>query len=285
MPGYMAQTGYTATPQAPRGGVDFAVIGESFEIVKNNWIPYTVYALFGLVITMVVVGAVVGPSTYAQVMATMRGEIVQPTMIEQLTSSFLQNFLTMMVNALVYAGMAGMTLKAIQGHRVEISDAFDTLKYIGPVLFGGVLFSILYAVGAMMCCLPGLVVGGLFLPFYTIIVHEKLGAIDALKRSINLMSKYWLMGAVFFLVQSMLSGLGILACCVGVLFTMPLAMACNTLIYRDVAGIYFGPSSATVYPREGGGAMPGYSGPTGDTPPSDPNPPQNPDNPYPPQGW
>lgn len=279
-----------STAQGPRGGVEFSVIGEAFELVKNNWQAYCIFSLVMIIATYAISMVITLPMSMAQAMApaAATSEAAMAQAMASLPLNLLSNFVNNVVMAFLMAGVANMTLKAIRGEKPELADGFAVFNMFGPIALAGILYAICTTLGLLACCIGTFIVIGLLLPVYPIIIHERLGVMDAFKRSLELMGPHWLMAGVFSFVIGLVAGLGVLACCVGVFFTVPLAYACNTLIYRDVSGLTFGPNSATVYPRAGGGAMPGYSGPangdspmdpgsmggSGDVPPSDPEQPQ-----------
>lgn len=286
----MAQSNFTSPPSSHRGSVDFAVISEAYEIVKNNLGPYIVIALLGIVASTAISTIISLPQTLAQMRnpPPQTGDPMQQ-IIEQMTQQYtiglpftiLNGIVSTGIIALMSVAIANMTIKAVQGKRIEVTDGFEAMKFFVPAFFVGIISWFLGQLGLLACLVGTLIIGGLLIPAYPIIVHERLGAIDAIKRSFNLMSNHVLMAAVFFLVQGLLSAVGALACCVGILFTIPMATACSTLIYRDVSGVSFSgePTSATVYPREGGGNMPGYTGTTDPQPQTDPEAPRSPEDP------
>lgn len=264
----MAQTNFQTS--GPKGSVDFAVIGEAFEIVKNNWMPYAVFSLIGIIASYAVSMIISLPFSLAQATAptATTPEAAMAQAFASLPISLASNIVGAAVQAFLYAGIAAMALKTIRGERPELNDAFSVFNMAGPIALAGILYGVATMLGVLACCVGALVVSGLLIPLYPILVNERLPVVDAFKKSMNLMSGSWLMAALFVIVQGLIAGLGVIACCVGMFFTVPIAFVCSTLIYRDVAGITFGPTSQTAYPREGGGSMPGYDGPTDTNPPT-----------------
>jgi len=67
------------------------------------------------------------------------------------------------------------------------------------------------------------------------IAFEDLGAVDAFKKVINgLISGEMLMPFVMGLIASLIGSAGVLACCVGVFFTMPFAMTLYVGAYKQM---------------------------------------------------
>ena len=74
-------------------------------------------------------------------------------------------------------------------------------------------------------------------------VDRRLTYRDAMKISRTMVRKHWweVFGTVF--VIGLISTAGIFACCVGILFTAPLAIAAITYLYEDIFGAATAPGA------------------------------------------
>ncbi|MCB0824675.1 MAG: hypothetical protein KDC26_00650 [Armatimonadetes bacterium] len=259
---------------APNRGIEFSVISEAFEFVKANIGAVCGFYAVGLIASYVVSYAIQLPTIMAQVAAASTDNAAAATgfSLAALPFQMLGGIAQYGVLGLFNGGIAYMVIKYLRGEKVEFGDGFNAFSQALPLILGGIIASFLTALGLIGCIVGAFVVGGLFIPLYTILVHEKLSVMEALKRSAELVKPYLVMGAVFFLVQGLLGSLGVLACCIGIFFTMPMMAACGTFIYRDLTGTDFGGQFAPAggpsnYPREAGGSMPEY----GNEEPRDPN--------------
>lgn len=285
---HMAAPG-TLPPTAPKGSVDFSVIGEAFDLYGKNWLAFSVFSLIMLVGYYAVSMIISLPRIMMNLANPVRPDPNDITgfMISQQIAGAPFTILTAIIGGaifgLLFGGITLMTFKAMSGQRIDISDGFAVFSNIVPFGVAGSIITCLTTIGSYMCCIPGLIIGGLFLCTYPVIAYEKLGVMDAIKRSTNIGSKHILMLTLFVLVQGILIFVGALLCCIPVLATLPAAYICNVLIYRDLVG-FGGPQSATVYPREGGGSMPGYETPRNDPAPPPPGDPEPPTDSQPPQG-
>lgn len=263
---------------APNRGIEFSVISEAFEFVKANVGAVCGFYAVGLIASYIINYAIQIPTIMAQVAAVSADN---PTAaagfsLAALPFQLLGGIAQYGVLGLFNGGLAYMVIKYLRGEKVEFGDGFNAFSQAVPLILGGISASFLTMLGVIGCIVGAFVVGGLFIPLYTILVHEKLSVMDALKRSSELVKPYLMMGALFFLVQGLLGAIGVVACCIGLFFTMPMMMACGTFIYRDLTGTDFsgqlapagGPSN---YPRENGGSMPEYGSET----PRDPNTPSD----------
>lgn len=266
----------------PKRTIDFAVISESFELVKNNWLPFCLWSLMGIVASYGINFIITLPVTISQAAlpaTTDFGEAIA-RQIAALPFSIAGSIASQALNGLVIGGASLMTFKALRNERVDVADGFECMKHAGPLMLGGALVGFCTWLGLFACILGALVVASFLFLTYPVIVHEKLGVIDAMKRSANLMQSNWLLGAALVLVMGLIGGAGFLLCCLPGFFTMAMFYVTAPLIYRDLSGALM--PSATVgttnYPRDHDASMPSYSGPASDNnddTPDKPTPPQS----------
>jgi hypothetical protein len=141
----------------------------------------------------------------------------------------------MTVASVITAGMVAMTLKALRGETPEISDISEGFVSNPFGLIGAALISsFAVTIGSYLCYIPGFVIGGLWLLTVPMMLDKKLGTIEALKESFKWMQPHWIMAAVLFFLISMVSGLGAIACGVGILVTMPMYFAVTAIVYEDL---------------------------------------------------
>lgn len=250
---------------SPRG-VDFAVIGEAFEIVKRDWLQWSLFGLIGFLGIMAVNVAGQILSIPLTVAGSNGGEAASVgAALATIPISIISTVLQYGVYGLVYGGFALMTAKAIRGEAVDLSVGLKAFSSFGPLFLVGLLQGLAVAVGLLACCIGAIFAAGLVASAPSLVVFERLSPVDAFKKSIQMAKPFWLMAGLFAFVVQLLSGLGVIACCIGICFTLALAGCCFTLMYRDLGGTgltpSFGAGNSTNYPREGGGSMPGYSGP------------------------
>ena len=136
------------------------------------------------------------------------------------------------VSIVLMAGMFRMAIKQVRGEPIQISDLWSATDVFWNLLGGMFLVGLATAAGSMLCYLPGLVVAGLFMLSIPLIVDQKLGPIEAMSRSWNLLKQEWLMAGLLYLVLTCIMGLGGMVV-VGILFTYPLFFLGIALVYRD----------------------------------------------------
>jgi len=130
------------------------------------------------------------------------------------------------------AGATHMTLKSLRGQPIEIADVFYGWKN-GPLRFAGIAFLVYLGVfiGSMCCYIPGFIWGGMTMFGMAYAIDERLGSVAALRRSWDTLKPHMLMASVLYLVLSLISSIGVLACFVGILVTMPLFYIAMAVLY------------------------------------------------------
>lgn len=139
--------------------------------------------------------------------------------------------------ALIYTGMYSAALKQLRGEQIAVGDLFSGLQYYVQALTATVLIGIITLIGFVLCIIPGFIAGGAFLLTYPLIVDRKLSATAAMKTSLEITQQNLFQFTLFAFVVSLIAGLGVLACCVGLLITFPLFITTITCAYRDCFGV------------------------------------------------
>lgn len=218
------------TPNARSGGeVNLDAISRAWNIVTKNLGPYALACfLAGIpVMAAYILGfalLIPAASTDSPLASILGFGIFMVVIIIGMT-----------VASVVTAGMVAMTLKALRGETPEISDISEGFVSNPFGLIGAALISSFAVnIGMYLCYLPGFVIGGLWMLTVPMMLDKKLGTIEALKESFKWMQPHWIMAAVLFFLISMLSGLGALACGVGILVSMPMYFAVTAIVYEDL---------------------------------------------------
>ncbi|MGH9799453.1 MAG: zinc-ribbon domain-containing protein [Blastocatellia bacterium] len=136
-----------------------------------------------------------------------------------------------------YSGFCKTAFKQLRGEQITVGDLFSGGDVFLRVLGAAIVIGILAAIGTLLCILPGLVVAGLLYFTLPLIIERDLSISEAISASYEAAKANWLMFTLFAIVVSFLSGLGALACGVGVLATYPLQFTVAAVAYRDVFGV------------------------------------------------
>lgn len=134
-------------------------------------------------------------------------------------------------------GLYNAAFKQLRGEPISVGDLFSGGPYFMRMLGALVLIAIGAGIGGVFCLIPGLIVYGLTFLTYPMIVEGGKGTIDAIKESIEITKRDWIMFTLFAMATYFIASAGVLACGVGVLATMPLLPLTQALVYRDLAGM------------------------------------------------
>jgi len=127
-------------------------------------------------------------------------------------------------------------LKIARGQPAEFGDLFRGGHYLLRALGGSILFGLMLVFGLILLIVPGIIVALMFWPFLYVLVDTDAPGMECLSRAREITRNTW--GTVFLLWLTAvgLSILGVLACCVGLLFTGPLSMMLFAVAYCRMTG-------------------------------------------------
>lgn len=226
----------TPLPVTMGGAVSTDVIGQAWDLVK----PQIGMWIVALLICGAVSGALNGVSS-----------VVQATAGKDPNAAFYAitlviSLLSAVIGLLVNAGLMKMAIHHVRSGQADISKLFDIVDVIVPILVAGILMYIAIVVGMVLLVVPGIIAGlGLSMTI-PLIVDQKVGGIEALKRSWATCQPH--LGSLFllFLVLVLLNVAGACACFVGLLITSPITQVAIALTYRNLFGI--GASQSNIAP-------------------------------------
>lgn len=161
--------------------------------------------------------------------------------------------------SVMVAGFYEMAIKQVRGEPIAVGDLFSSMDMALPTFGATLLMGLATMAGAVFCILPAYIVGGLLMLTLPIMADRRVGPIEAMTLSWNMLKQDMWMVTLYNIVLPLIAGLGFLACGVGMVFTMPLLFLGPALVYRDFfilpgAGpLYFTPGS---YPPFGPSAEP-----------------------------
>jgi hypothetical protein len=140
-------------------------------------------------------------------------------------------------SAWMLGGIYNAAFKQIRGEQIAVGDLFSGGQYFGRILGALLLIAIAANIGGIFCLIPGLIVYGLTFLTYPMIVEGGKGTIDAIKASIEVTKRDWIMFTIFAVALYLIAIAGSLACGIGVLATLPLLFLSQALAYRDLVGM------------------------------------------------
>ncbi|RYG75436.1 hypothetical protein EON80_00690 [bacterium] len=154
-----------------------------------------------------------------------------------------------LVNQFFGAGFLRMAINHLKTGHVDFGDMLSVGDVYLNIIIAAILVGIATTLGICFCIIPGLLLSGLFMFVNPLIVDRKMSAIDAMTASFNTLKPQMWMAMLFIIVVGMVVFLGICACFVGLLVTIPVGVLSVAITYRN----FFG--------ANGGGLIIGETGP------------------------
>jgi phage FluMu protein Com len=150
--------------------------------------------------------------------------------------SLVSLILNLVMSSFPQAGWSLFFLKVAKGTNPEISNLFGGGPYYLRVLGNSILFVLMLYIGSLMCIIPGIIVALMFWPFQYVVVDDRSPQQFALSRAKELTDGNWGAVILLFLAAIGFNILGMLACCIGLLFTAPLTTLMFAVAYCRMAG-------------------------------------------------
>ncbi len=208
--------------------------------ITGGWNLFTaqwqVWSLMGLAFflpIMVVIGGAYGVFIWRMIEAGSRRADTAQVFIVLGGGLALLLFLILLWVSFVGAGMYRAAFRQLDGHKIEFSDIWSGGDVTGRMAMTLVLVGLLTLVGALLCYLPAFIVGGVLYFAQPLVVRKGLSPTEALRASYQLAKDDWLMFTLFAFVVGLIAQLGVYACYVGIIFTLPLAYTIGAFAYRD----------------------------------------------------
>ena len=138
-------------------------------------------------------------------------------------------------------GLFAFNLKLIRGQPASFADAFSGFgKAFGALTTTNIVVTLLVYLGLALCLIPGIYLEIAWVFAIPLVIDKKLGFWEAMELSRKVVKKNWWMVFALVLLAGLVGFVGIVACCIGILFTIPLTFATLMYAYEDI----FGPRTA-----------------------------------------
>ena len=235
--------------------LDFTtVFGNAFENYKKIALMVGLFSLL-LGLAFLVLFAVGFVLIYgmkdASFFENMNAEQMQP---EDFSTPFLIIYLVSVIflTALfspITAGFIKMARDAAKGQDVSFGTAFEyySKPFFKEIFIAIVILTFFTTTFSFLLTLVGIqFLGGiisLIISFFTFlaipfIIFGNLKAIEAIQASVVVVSKQILILLGLAIVGILFSFMGMIACCIGIIFTMPIIYSLYYCIYDEVIGVY-----------------------------------------------
>jgi len=176
----------------------------------------------------VIIGPLVG-GLYGLLLKTIRG---QPAGVDDVFSGFRERFLHLFLGNL---GVGLLTcLSALPGVLISVLAAIPLAQANQPTAENIGLLAVGLAVGGLLALIPAIYLGVSWAFALPLIMDKRLDFWSAMETSRRVVGKHWWWVFACLLVIGLVNLIGILVCCVGVLFTMPVAFAALLYAYEEI---------------------------------------------------
>jgi uncharacterized membrane protein len=226
--------GALGEPKLSGRRVSFDAISEAFDLLKAKLGTWFLISLVYLIASGGISFAVSMGLSLAQV-ALLAGAQDDLTRGVITVVFFLANMLiSLVLGAFFTGGMYLAALKQVRGERFGVEDLFGASAVLLPLVVAQLLVILATYAGLICLIIPGIYVAVRLLLTIPLVVDRGLSATDAMKWSWRALQGQVFMMFAVYLCAAILSFLGVLLCCVGLLFTMPITYLTAAVIYRDL---------------------------------------------------
>ena len=147
-------------------------------------------------------------------------------------------------------GLIQMQLNVVQGKKPDITDLFSGGPRLGTALLNSFVYGIGLIFSLLLLIIPGIIFALAFWPFLYIVVDRKrLSGLEPMSEAMRITQGNKLMLFVLGLAAMGINLCGLLAFCVGVLFTGPATSLMFVVAYEQMSG---GQLNASRQSRRGG---------------------------------
>ncbi|MGA1236044.1 MAG: DUF4339 domain-containing protein [Limisphaerales bacterium] len=140
---------------------------------------------------------------------------------------------------MVLGGVELAILRLLRGERVDIGVAFVGFSppLVLPLFLSGVGGWGVGPLGVLLCIVPGVYLGVCWLVYTPLLIADRrLDFWQALECSRRVVTRYWWPNLGLFFLVHLVVAAGLLACGVGVLVALPLALAAMVVAYEETFG-------------------------------------------------
>jgi len=229
--------------QGGRRGSGYPVVKGGHDIIDIGDVLSTGWRIFnkdmGTTIGVVLVAGLLNivasiPQQVLNFVAEQQGDRDTALILSMASLLFLP--LTYAVQFYLQCGQAIALLKIVRGEPAQIGDLFTGGRYFWRSVGATLVFGLMLIAGFILCIVPGIIVSLMFAPFLYVLVDEDSPGIDCLWRAKALTQGN---KASYFVVMLACFGInivGVIALCIGVIFTAPLTVLITAVAYCKMAG-------------------------------------------------
>jgi hypothetical protein len=139
------------------------------------------------------------------------------------------------VYMVLMAGLVKYFLKLVRGEPADIGDAFSGFgPMIGQLVLLGLVMNLLMLLGYVLCILPGIFLQVAWLFAMPLVIDRQMNFWAAMELSRKRVCRHWFIVFAFFIIYSLVSVAGLIACCVGIFVTIPIGLGALMYAYETI---------------------------------------------------
>jgi uncharacterized membrane protein len=203
----------------------------SWELVKNNFWP--AMGVSTLIFVIIV--------AFQQIIGLITNPIIQGMIRERQLSPggllivILVSLVSAPVNVVLMAGLMKYFLKLIRGEPSSVGDAFSGFgPMTGQLILLGLVMNLLVLIGLALCIIPGIFLQVAWLFAIALVIDRRMNFWDAMELSRKMVCKHWFIVFAFLIVYGLVVVAGLIACCIGILVTIPIGLGAWMYAYETI---------------------------------------------------
>lgn len=224
--GFNDPFGYSATE----------AIGYGWHKLKQNAVfwPVATFVLFAALIAVDTAVSAILPGTSPVFDTDWDAEPEAFTFVTfgaDMTSSIASSLVSFVLMAFFVRG----ALLETQGQKASFENIFRGIDY-GQVLLVSILVNVGTVIGLVLCIIPGIIFAFLSTFALYFVVDQQQSAVDAIKSSFALVRGRIGDSLLTIILVFLVSLLGLLACCIGIIWAYPVGIMAMAYAYRRFLG-------------------------------------------------
>jgi len=148
--------------------------------------------------------------------------------------SLIFGIISFVIGMFVNMAQIKVGLRFSRGETADFPDLLNEYPRFWDFLLGSILYALIVIGGLILLIIPGIYWGIKYHFYGYLIIDQGMGPVDAIKKSGELTDGVKWDLLVFWLALLGIYILGFLACCIGVLFAIPVILVAVAYVYRTL---------------------------------------------------
>jgi len=170
--------------------------------------------------------------------------------------SLIFGIISFVIGMFVNMAQIKVGLRFSRGETADFPDLLNEYPRFWDFLLGSILYALIVIGGLILLIIPGIYWGIKYHFYGYLIIDQGMGPVDAIKKSGELTDGVKWDLLVFWLALLGIYILGFLACCIGVLFAIPVILVAVAYVYRTLLIATMTPQAQQAPPVQAPGPPP-----------------------------